>query len=309
MSTPQLKRIRAFPGFPYRTNVSSQLTRRMEQYTGRRRMPPLYFSGLGATDAEGRYIPTEAEIVDYPTPGKWYRFGTFKEDETYYGIAKRAYGGGNMKQKLLLLNNATWNNHINKKKKGWEAYGVKGLQSTPDYDSFNNPRAKVLTGHNYPVLWIPPLTGEEPEDMGYDDPIVTPPTPIPTPTPGEPIPGPPGPQGEQGIPGPPGPQGAQGIPGPPGSKGAQGIPGPPGPQGPPGAGAGEPIPGPPGPPGATGPMGPPGLPGPAGEGIPGPMGPPGPPGPPGPSGAAGAGGDGKKLWALPLVALLATLKG
>lgn len=306
MSTPQLRRIRAFPGFPYRTNVSSQLTRRMEQYTGRRGMPPLYFSGFGATDAEGRYIPTEDEIVDYPTPGKWYRFGTFKEDETYYGIAKRAYGGGNMKQKLLLLNNATWNNHINKKTKGWEAYGVKGLQSTPDYDSFNNPRAKVLSGHNYPVLWIPPLTGEEPEDMGYEDPIVTTPTPIPTPIPGEPIPGPPGPQG---IPGPPGPQGSQGIPGPPGSKGAQGIPGPPGPQGPPGAGAGEAIPGPPGPPGATGPMGPPGLPGPPGEGIPGPMGPPGPPGPPGPSGAAGAGGDGKKLWALPLVALIATLKG
>lgn len=306
MSTPQLRRIRAFPGFPYRTNVSSQLTRRMEQYTGRRGMPPPLFSGFGATDAEGRYIPTEDEIVDYPTPGKWYRFGTFKEDETYYGIAKRAYGGGNMKQKLLLLNNATWNNHINKKTNGWEAYGVKGLQSTPDYDSYNNPRAKVLSGHNYPVLWIPPLTGEEPEDMGYEDPIVTTPTPIPTPIPGEPIPGPPGPQG---IPGPPGPQGSQGIPGPPGSKGAQGIPGPPGPQGPPGAGAGEAIPGPPGPPGATGPMGPPGLPGPPGEGIPGPMGPPGPPGPPGPSGAAGAGGDGKKLWALPLVALIATLKG
>jgi len=302
--TPRLRRIRAFPGFTYRTPISAQLTRRMKQYAPGGRLPPIYFSGLGATDSEGRYLPTEDQIVDYPKPGAWYRFGTFKEKETYFGIAKRAYGGGNMKQKLLLLNNASWNDHINKKKTGWEAYNVEGLQSTPDYDSYANPRAEVLTGNDYPVLWIPPMSGEEPEDLGFEDPIVTTPTPVP----GKSIPGPPGPSGGQGIPGPPGTSGGQGIPGPPGSSGPSGPPGPQGIPGPHGKGAGSAIPGPPGPmgpPGLPGSMGPPGLPGPSGEGIPGP---PGSIGPMGPSGSSGVGGgDNKKLWVLPLALIAAAM--
>ena len=295
MLVPQLKKIRAFPGFPYRTNINHQLTRRMKQYDPNG-MSPYYFSGFGATDDEGRYLPTEDEIVAVPTAGKWYRV---KKGDTYWAIAKSAYGSGNMKTKLLLINNATWNDNINKKSTGWEAYGVKGLQATPDYDSFKNPRAKVLTGTNYPVVWIPPLTGEEPEDLGYGE--------VTTPAPGEQIPGPPGPagptgpQGPQGITGPPGPAG------PTGPQGPQGITGPPGPAG---EGAGSAIPGPPGPTGPQGPQGITGPPGPAGASITGPIGPMGPQGPPGPVGPAGVGGgDNKKLWTLPLVALLATLKG
>jgi hypothetical protein len=312
--------LRVFPGFTYRPNIRAQVMGRMRQYTPGGKLPRRYFLGFGATDAEGRYLPKPSEIVAYPKPGSFYKFGTYKEDETYYGIVKRAYGADNIKKNLLMVNASTWNDHIDRKTKGWESYKVKGLQSTPDYDSTNNPRAKVLSGHEYPIVWLPPVTGEEPEDAGYSDPITVP-TPIPTPTPGEPIPGPPGPQGPQGIPGPPGPAGAkgaigpQGIPGPPGPEGAQGIPGPPGPQGPPGAGAGSPVPGPPGPTGAMGPQGIPGPPGPAGaQGIPGlpgaigPIGPEGPPGPPGPAGAAGAGGGGKGLWAIPLAAIFATLK-
>jgi len=316
------KALRVFPGFRYKPNVRAQVRRRIAQYhpvaMSRR------FLGFGATDDEGRYLPTPAEIVDYPKPGTFYKFGTFKKDETYYGIAKRAYGADNIKKNLLMMNASTWNDHIDRKNKGWTSYKVKGLQSTPDYDSSNNPRAKVLTGHEYPVVWIPPLDGKEPEEVGYSDPITVP-TPVPVPTPGEPIPGPPGPTGPAGPKGPAGEVGPQGIPGPPGptgakgSTGAKGVPGPPGPtgpagpQGPPGAGAGTAVPGPPGPTGPKGaigpigPIGPPGITGPPGPA--GPIGPQGIPGPPGPAGAAGEGGGGKGLWFLPLAALFASLKG
>jgi hypothetical protein len=284
------RRLRVIPGFNYRRPVREQMIGRFRQYTPGG-VPPDYFMGFGAVDEEGRYLPTPDEIVDYPEPGKFYKFGTYKEDETYYGIAKRAYGGANVKKGLLTMNAATWNDHINRKKKGWESYGIKGLQSTPDYDSTNNPRAKVLSGHEYPVVWIPPLTGEEPEDAGYEDtPEPTPaPMPSPVPSPTEPIPGPPGPTG------PTGPTGPSGPPGPKGDIGPMGPTGPTGPQGPPGpagSGSGASIPGPPGPTGAQGPIGP--------------VGPQGPAGPPGPAGAAASGGgDGKKLWALPMVALIA----
>jgi hypothetical protein len=287
----------------------------------------LGFGGMGkpgTLDTEGRYVPTEEQILDYPKPGNWYRFGTFKEDETYYGISKRAYGAANVKKGLFLMNDATWNGHINKKKKGWESYKVKGLQSTPDYDSYSNPRAPVLSGHDYPVVWIPPLSGEEPEAIGFK-PAPTVPTPIPTPTPGTKI-GPPGPQGPpgkqgppgpQGMPGPPGPQGpagksgvAKGVPGPPGP---QGIPGPPGPQGPAGkSGVAKGVPGPPGPqgiPGKQGMPGPPGSGGPPGPqgppGLPGQIGPPGPQGPPGPPGeTAVAAGGGDDMWLVPFATAL-----
>lgn len=311
------KHLRVIPGFNYRRPIRAQMMKRFRQYVPGGKLPAHYFLGFGAVDEEGRYLPKPSEIVAYPKPGTFYKFGTYKEDETYYGIAKRAYGADNVKKGLLTMNASTWNDHINRKNKGWESYKVKGLQSTPDYDSTNNPRAKVLTGHEYPVVWIPPLTGEEPEDVGYEDPIVTTPTPVPTP--GEPIPGPPGPTGPMGPAGPAGPAGAKGatgakgVPGPPGPEGPQGVigpPGPTGPQGPPGPagkGAGTSIPGPPGP---TGPMGPSGAIGPAGPpGPTGPMGPAGPAGPPGPAGAASAGGgDNKKLWAIPLVAMLAGWK-
>jgi hypothetical protein len=88
------------------------------------------------------------------------------------------------------------------------------------------------------------------------------------------IPGPDGPQGEQGIPGPGGPQGEQGPPGPEGPQGEQGEQGIPGPEGPQGA---QGPAGPEGPQGAQGPAGP--------EGPQGEQGEPGPPGPEGPSGA------------------------
>lgn len=319
-----MRALRVFPGFTYKTPIQRRMMRSMKQYCPNR-LPGVYFMGFGATDTEGRYLPTASEIVAYPEPGKFYKFGTYKEDETYYGIAKRAYGADNVKKGLLLMNASTWNDHINRKKKGWEAYNVKGLQSTPDYDSTNNPRAKVLSGHEYPVVWIPPLTGAEPEDSGYGDDIVTTPTPVPTPTPGPA--GPIGPQGPKGDPGPP--PSSSDIqaavnqyfvtnPPPSGSPGAQGPKGDPGP--PPSSSdvqaavnqyfVDNPVTG-----GGMGPQGPTGPSGPIG-----PQGPKGDPGPPPSSSAiksavddwltanpptttAPGGGDNKKLWALPLAAL------
>lgn len=294
---PKLQKLRAFPGYQYRCPIRKRMMSSMEQYVpgGRKGLPRIFFMGLGAADEEGRYLPTPDQIVATPTPGLWYQI---KKGETWWGVAKKAYGKTDLKKGLLLMNASTWNDHISRKKKGWEAYKVKGLQATPDYDSTANPRAKVLSGHEYPVAWIPPLNGDEPEDMGF---APSPGVPTPIPTPGESIPGPPGPAGPIGPTGPAGPAGSVGPPGPSGPMGPPGPTGPTGPQGPPGAGAGQAVPGPPGPAG------------PPGESIVGPAGPPGPQGPPGPAGPIGpsgvGGGSGGKMWVLPLAALFASLKG
>ena len=306
---PVARALRVFPGHSYRDPIAKKIMRSMSRYSGRKNLPDIYFA-LGATDSEGRYIPTTDEILSSPKIGAWYRI---KKGETWYGVAKKAFGSTNLKKGLFAMNDSTWNGNIDRKKTGWESYGVVGMQATPDYD-VTNPRAKKNSGTAYPVAWIPPITGEEPEELGHkDEPIIVTPTPV-TPTPVTPTPVTPtpvtptpitqGPPGPQGVPGPPGPQG---IPGPPGKS----IIGPPGSQGVPGP-AGKSIIGPPGPQGVPGPAGksiigppgPQGVPGPAGKSI---IGPPGPQGPPG--AVSVSGGTSDKMWMLPLVALFASLKG
>ena len=289
---------------------------------------PMFF-GLGSD----RYVPTPAQILTIPTPGAFYRI---KKGETWWGTAKTAYGADNVKPGLLLMNASTWNDHIERKSTGWEAYKVAGLQATPDY-SATNPRGTKGSGNAYPVAWIPPLdTAAEPESI-YG-PTVGPSGPKGPPGPA----GPPGPQGVPGPAGPAGPQGPRGASGPVGPAGALNaaaiqasleeyfakhpeMAGKPGPQGLPGAMG---PPGPIGPTGARGPSGPAGPPGqataeairavveqylrenpiqvatgpsgpPGPQGIPGPV---GPRGPVGPSGSGGGEGDNKQMWALPLVA-------
>jgi hypothetical protein len=268
---------------------------------GQGRFCPYQYGDMGATydpTTDTRYIPTPAEILDKPKPGGFYRITTEKPDETWYGVAKRAYGAANVKKGLLAMNAATWNDHINRKKKGWESYKVKGLQDTPDYSEIH-PHAPVMTGHAHPVVWIPYLDTEgnptEPEDS-YK--IPPPPTGPGGPTNAEiealikayleahpPPPGPPGPAGKAGKTGAKGPQGDPGVPGeigPPGKpgktgpKGGKGDPGPMGPPGPPATEAqiaelvssyldknppAKGDPGPPGPQGIPGIQGPPGAPG------------------------------------------------
>lgn len=297
-----------------------------------RGVPPRRFPFFGF--GQDRYIPTPEQILDTPQQGAWYRI---KKGETWWGTSKTAYGRDNVKAGLYLMNDATWNDHIEKATKGWEAYKRKGLQATPDY-SASNPRGTKGSGNSYPVAWIPPLaTGAEPEDI-YKSPEQGPVGPQGVPGPR----GPAGPVGPAGQPGPPGERGAIGPPGPmgpPGSANAAAIeaaleeyfkahpdmmgkPGPAGPRGEPG------LPGKIGPRGPAGPAGPPGQataeaiekaiqdyltrhpievaggpPGPIGpRGERGPAGPPGPMGPPGKAGAAGTstGGQDKGLWVLPM---------
>lgn len=323
---PIAKALRVFPGHNYRAPIATAIMRSMARYTpgGARNLPSIYFSGFGAYDpaSDTRYIPTASEIDvgnKKSTPGRWYRP---TNDETPYGVAKRAYGAANVKAGLMRINNATWNAHITKGTAGWEAYKVKGLQFNPQY-SAEMPHAPAGSGKVQPTVWIPPLTGEEPEDLGKTGPVKVPPVIITkpkgedtTPTPGPTTPGPTsptqGPPGPQGIPGPPGPIG------PPGPAGKS-VMGPPGPSGPPGSTGPQGVPGPPGPPGnASGPAienavnayllaHPP-------KGIPGPPGPQGPQGIPGPPGAAGTtimsgsgGGDNDKMWMIPLGLFFSTL--
>jgi hypothetical protein len=271
--------------------IDSRIVGRMPIYTDGPR-----FEGFGsATNLDDRVVPTPAQIRTEKdsVPGMWYRP---KSGETPWGVSKRAYGDSNVKAGLLLMNSATWNNHITKASTGWEAYKVKGLQFNPQY-SAQFPHAPSGSGHEYPTVWIPPLTGEEPEQI-YTSPVI----------PGEPGPqGPMGPSGPIGPIGPLGPTGPKGPAGPPGSasdaaiKAAVaawlaanppvGTPGPIGPTGPTGKT------------GSQGPMGPAGPPGSASDaaikaavtewlaanppiGTPGPIGPIGPMGPAGPPGSA-----------------------
>ena len=271
------------------------------------------------------YIPTPDQIQSTPKPGTWYRL---KKGDTYWAISKTSYGRDRVKEGLYLMDDAVWNGHIDQARKGWEAYKRDGLQATPDY-SAANPHAGKGSGNAYPTVWIPPMSGEEPEEI----------YPRPTVTPGASIPGPRGArgrQGEAGKMGPAGKQGGRGEQGRPGSQGGPGGPGPRGRQGDPGARGEKGDPGQAtddaimssvtqwlnenkskllGPPGRQGERGMPGT-----RGIPGR---PGSPGRPGPSGAAGrmptteeidaliaermkniptqTQGGGGKFWVLPLL--------
>jgi hypothetical protein len=224
------------------------------------------FAGFGAYDpaSDPRYIPTVSEIDvanKKSTPGRWYRP---TNDETPFGVAKRAYGSASLKTGLMLMNNSTWNSHITKGTSGWESYKIKGLQFNPQY-SASLVHAPSGSGKVQPTVWIPPITGEEPEDLGKKptptpipipdlDPVPTPtPGPTPTPIPGQ---GPKGDKGDKGDPGSVGPAGPMpsnaavaalisdymgAHPPQPGPKGDKGDPGPTGAMGPPGSASPESV--------------------------------------------------------------------
>lgn len=247
--------------------------------------------GFGFGQADERVIPSPSQILSTPTPGYWYRI---KKGETWWGTSKKAYGADNVKKGLMLMNNSTWNDHIEKKNKGWEAYKVKGLQATPDYSSAN-PHQPKGSGSEYPTAWIPPLTGEEPEVV--------------FPVPSEPGQGPVGPMGPQGPPGPIGPAGPPGEATDAAIKAAI--------QAWMSSHKGEFV-GPQGPIGPAGPVGPPGeatdaaimsavqswMKAHKGELI-GPM---GPQGPSGPAGTSVSGNGKSNMWWIPFLALLGAMK-
>jgi hypothetical protein len=319
------------PNYPSTTMLAdTRLLNMIRQHTNGPRFGYAVYSGFGAYDpaTDTRYIPNASQIDvqnKKSTPGRWYRP---TNDETPFGVAKRAYGSAQLKVGLMLMNNSTWNSHIKKGKAGWESYKTSGLQFNPQY-SATLVHAPSGSGKVQPTVWIPPLTGEEPEQIYKTTPTPGPtpippdldpvpnPTPDPTPTPGPGIPGPQGPQGKQGIPGPMGPAGKDGA----AANDASIM-----------AAITKYLLVNPPPAGPMGPMGPPGVPGPPGNasdesikqavmaylaknppqgGTPGPVGPMGPPGVPGPPGQTVyaktiESGSGSKMWTIPLVVALLT---
>jgi hypothetical protein len=134
----------------------------------------------------GRYVPTSAQILTgSPRPGTFYRP---RKGIYPIKVAEVAYGASDRKRGVLSMNASTWNDHIRRAAAGWESYKVKGLQFDPRYGA--HPSSFYGTGNAYPVVWVPPITGEEPEAWFSKAP--------PGPAPGPilpPVPPPPGPIG------------------------------------------------------------------------------------------------------------------
>jgi len=128
----------------------------------------------GSLDAtSGRYVPDSSEIlISSPRPGTFYipRSGIYP-----IKVAEVAYGPANKKAGLLAMNASTWNDHVRRGTKGWEAYKVSGLQFDPKYGT--NPRSIYGSGTSFPVIWIPPLDGKEPEAVIVSPAPIAPPLP------------------------------------------------------------------------------------------------------------------------------------
>ena len=118
----------------------------------------------------GRYVPSPSQILTAaPKPGTFYRprSGIYP-----IKVAEVAYGAADRKRGVLAMNASTWNDHIRRAAAGWESYKVKGLQFEAKYGA--HPSSFYATGKLFPVVWIPPRTGEEPEAF-FSKPSPTPP--------------------------------------------------------------------------------------------------------------------------------------
>ena len=252
-------------------------------------------------------------ITAKPIAGYYYQS---KKGDTVWNIAKAAYKDAglttNIKQAIYLISDNPENGTIKKALTGYESYKKPGIQLTAHYMAGETQSTKG-SGKDFPLLWIPPITGETPADLQKggqkgDQGEAGKPGASGKPGPAGPA-GPPGPVGPPGPIGKTGPAGAEGRPGTPGKDGKTGPAGPVGPigprgpkgergeQGPPGpvvTAEGKSVTGPRGPKGERGEAGPAGIPGPVGPagpaGVPGPAGPPGPRGPAGPAGSGSGGG-------------------
>jgi hypothetical protein len=108
-------------------------------------------------------IPKIEQIARVASPGLWYQV---QEGIPPAKVAKQAYGQESLRKGLMLMNSSPSNSHVKKATTGWESYGAnfKGLQFTPKYSSIDYV-AGYGTGNSYPVIWIPPLDGKEPENV------------------------------------------------------------------------------------------------------------------------------------------------
>ena len=172
-------------------------------WQARRWQPRILHGGLlGAT---ARYSPALDQVkTKAPRPGTFYRARKGIYPATVAKVAYKDQGVMGTPSGLKLMNDSTWNRHIRYAASGYSAYSniPEGMQFDPKYN-VNDPLSVYGSGHAYPVVWVPPADGREPEEyFGW----IAPPT-----DPGEPAtpdaPGPMGPQGPPGQIGPPGPRG------------------------------------------------------------------------------------------------------
>jgi hypothetical protein len=138
-------------------------------------LPPIGPGGLPPTGyALGRYVPTTAQILTAaPRPGTFYRP---RQGIWPIKVAEVAYGAADRKRGVLSINASTWNDHVRRASKGWEAYKVNGLQFEARYGA--HPSSFFNTGNAYPVIWVPPLDGREPEAFFSTGPVVPPVGPV-----------------------------------------------------------------------------------------------------------------------------------
>jgi hypothetical protein len=128
----------------------------------------------GGGYALGRYVPTTAQILTAaPRPGTFYRP---RQGIWPIKVAEVAYGAADRKRGVLSINASTWNDHVRRASKGWEAYKVNGLQFEARYGA--HPSSFFNTGNAYPVIWVPPLDGREPEAFFSTGPVVPPVGPV-----------------------------------------------------------------------------------------------------------------------------------
>ena len=154
------------------------------------RFAPPFGVGLDDTDSTGRYLPSPDQVLTVPTAGTFYQV---KKGDLPIRVAAKAYGDKDKKAGLYLFNASTWNDKIRKASTGWESYKIKGLQFQPAY---KGPRSVYLSGNNFPVSWLPPPGGGEPEDIYAPKPPPVKPEPKPPkppPKPPKPPPQPPKP--------------------------------------------------------------------------------------------------------------------
>jgi hypothetical protein len=134
------------------------------------------YAFAGSIDAtSGRYVPDASEILTAaPKPGSFYvpRSGIYPAK-----VADVAYGAADRKRGLLAMNASTWNDHVRRAAAGWEPYKVKGLQFEAKYKA-TDPRSTYGSGNAFPVIWVPPLDGREPEAFFSTGPVVPPVGPV-----------------------------------------------------------------------------------------------------------------------------------
>ena len=178
-------------------------------------LPPSPVPGPVPVPGGGRYMPAPEEVLGTPRAGAFYQV---KKNDAPVRVTEAAYGAANRKAGLWLMSDSSWNGTIRQTSKGYEVYKRKGLEFSARY---SGPRTAYGSGAKFPIVWLPPAGGGEPETViGYKPtpipvpvpPVPVPPVPEPVPVPPEPVPVPPEPEPDPPVPPPPPPPPPPGSP-------------------------------------------------------------------------------------------------